>query len=102
MNVELNIILQQLLNRWLNSNIIKNFTLFELFVRLSKLSYNNQNKCEELIKTIAFIESNYSIPILAVSVTGWIEESESNKFIYDIYSSLSKLLNNERNIYGYR
>ena len=87
--------------KWLETNIIKNFSLFELFVRVSKLSYNDCSKFEELIKTIAYMEEHYSIPILAVQVNNWINENEMNRFIYDVYSSLSTLLNSERNNYGY-
>ena len=95
-------VLHQILMKWLNTNVIKNFSLFELFVRVSKLSYNNCCRYEELIKTIAYMEEHYSIPILAVQVNNWIAENEMNRFIYDIYSSLSTLLNSERNSYGYR
>lgn len=102
MNDEVKDILQRLLERWLSTNIISNFTLFELFVMVSKLSYNIHNSDDELLEVIAFIEDNYSIPILAINVGEWINESESNKFIYDIYGSLSNLLNSERINYGYR
>ena len=98
----MDVVLHQILMKWLETNIIKNFSLFELFVRVSKLSYNNCSRYEELIKTIAYIEEHYSIPILAVQVNNWINENEMNRFIYDIYSSLSTLLNSERNNYGYR
>lgn len=97
----MDVVLHQILMKWLETNVIKNFSLFELFVRVSKLSYNNCSRYEELIKTIAYIEEHYSIPILVVQVNTWIAENEMNRFIYDIYSSLSTLLNSERNNYGY-
>lgn len=40
--------LHQILMKWLNTNVIKNFSLFELFVRLSKLSYNDCSIYEKL------------------------------------------------------
>lgn len=95
----MDVVLHQILMKWLNTNVIKNFSFFELFVRVSKLSYNDCSRCEELIKTIAYIEEYYSIPILAVQVNAWIDENEKNRFIYDIYSSLSTLLNSEREKY---
>lgn len=103
MNKIIDILLHQILIQWLNTNVIKNFSFFELFVRVSKLSYNDCSRYEELVKTIAYIEEHYSIPVLAVQVNDWIAENETNRFIYDIYSSLSTILNSERNNnYGYR
>lgn len=43
MITNLNCILEMLLHQWLNGDIIKDFYLFELYVKLSKLSYNNMN-----------------------------------------------------------
>ena len=102
MNELVGVVLQQLLSQWLKTDIIKNFSLFELFVKISKLTYNDTNRYEGLIKTIALIEENYSIPFLAVKVDSWINENDNNKFIYNTYSDLSNLLNIERNNYGYR
>ena len=102
LNDLMDVVLHQILMKWLNTNVIKKFSLFELFVRVSKLSYNDCSRYEELIKIIAYIEEHYSIPILAVQVNTWIDENETNKFIYEIYSSLSTLLNIDRNNYGYR
>lgn len=91
MNEELNTIAQQLLDYWLNNNIVKNFTLFELFVRVSKLSYMNNDSNEELLKLITYIKYQYSIPVLSINVDAWLEENEYNGFIYGIYQKLSSL-----------
>lgn len=40
MITNLNCILEMLLHQWLNGDIIKDFHLFELYVKLSKLSYD--------------------------------------------------------------
>ena len=39
MNELTGVVLQQLLSQWLKTDIIKNFSLFELFVKISKLTY---------------------------------------------------------------
>lgn len=91
MNEELNTIAQQLLNYWLNNNIVKNFTLFELFIKVSKLSYMDSDKNEELLKLITYIKYQYAIPVLSINVDAWLEEKECNSFIYGIYQKLSSL-----------
>lgn len=91
MNEELNTIAQQLLNYWLNNNIVKNFTLFELFIKVSKLSYIDSDKNEELLKLITYIKYQYAIPVLSINVDAWLEENECNSFIYGIYQKLSSL-----------
>ena len=91
MNEELNTIAQQLLDYWLNNNIVKNFTLFELFIKVSKLSYMDSDKNEELLKLITYIKYQYTIPVLSINVDAWLEENECNSFIYGIYQKLSSL-----------
>lgn len=91
MNEKLNTIAQQLLNYWLNNNIVKNFTLFELFIKVSKLSYMDSDKNEELLKLITYIKYQYAIPVLSINVDAWLEENECNSFIYGIYQKLSSL-----------
>lgn len=91
MNEELNTIAQQLLDYWLNNNIVKNFNLFELFIKVSKLSYMDNDKNEELLKLITYIEYQYAIPVLSINVNAWLEENEYNSFIYGIYQKLSSL-----------
>lgn len=91
MNEELNTIAQQLLDYWLNNNIVKNFNLFELFIKVSKLSYMDNDKNEELLKLITYIKYQYAIPVLSINVEAWLEENECNSFIYGIYQKLSSL-----------
>lgn len=91
MNEELNTIAQQLLDYWLNNNIVKNFNLFELFIKVSKLSYMDNDKNEELLKLITYIKYQYAIPVLSINVNAWLEENECNSFIYGIYQKLSSL-----------
>ena len=91
MTEELNTIAQQLLDYWLNNNIVKNFNLFELFIKVSKLSYMDNDKNEELLKLITYIKYQYAIPVLSINVNAWLEENECNSFIYGIYQKLSSL-----------
>jgi len=43
MIIDLNNVLKMLLHRWLNGNIFKDFDLFELYVKLSKIFYDDNS-----------------------------------------------------------
>ena len=86
----LNKILNDILLHWLKGNIILNFSLFELFVMISKL-WNNTIKFEEVIK---FMEVNYSLPS---SLSDDLDNySKIDLFVCNVYHCLLEF-QNERN-----
>lgn len=89
-NSRLNKILNDILLHWLKSNIILNFSLFELFVIISKL-WNNTIRLEEVIK---FMEVNYSLP--STLLDDWDNYSKTDQFVYKVYHCLLEF-KNERN-----
>ncbi len=89
----LNKILNDILLHWLKGNIILNFSLFELFVMISKLR-NNTIKFEEVIK---FMEVKYS---LHSSLSDDLDNySKTDPFVCNVYHCLLEFKNarNESN-----
>lgn len=91
MNNELNSLLKMTLNRWLNSNIIENFFLFEIYVKISNLTYEQDNYYNNLLKIIVSLEKDYTIPETAIEIKKWLKKNDYNRIIYDIYYKLIKL-----------
>lgn len=86
----LNKILNDILLHWLKGNIILNFSLFELFVMISKL-WNNTIKFEEVIK---FMEVKYSLP--SSLSDDLYDYSKADPFVCNVYHCLLEF-KNERN-----
>ena len=86
----LNKILNDILLHWLKGNIILNFSLFELFVMISKL-WNNTIKFEEVIK---FMEVKYSLPSSLLDDCD--NYSKPDSFVCNVYHCLLEF-KNERN-----
>ena len=91
MNNELNSLLKLTLNRWLNSNIIENFFLFEIYVKISNLTYEQDNYYNNLLKIIVSLEKDYLIPKTTIEIKKWLKKNDYNRIIYDIYYKLIKL-----------
>lgn len=89
-NSRLNKILNDILLHWLKGNIILNFSLFELFVMISKL-WNNTIRLEEVLK---FIEIKYSLP--SSLSDDWGNYSKTDRLVYKVYHCLLAF-KNERN-----
>lgn len=88
----INSISHKVLCYWLQNDIVNNFSLFSLFVKISKLSYDIPNRYEELFNVIAYIEDTFSIPV-SIDIDKWLSESKTNYFIYGVYQNLADLIN---------
>lgn len=91
---QLNEIETELLNTWFKSNIRKDFRYFQLFVRISKLSYLSSTLSEykrdlEIASIMTFIERHFHVPMLQINVDNWLQEDKNNPFIFKIYKTLS-------------
>lgn len=95
MQDKLNEMARELLEYWLRNNIRQDFKFFELFVKVSLLSYSITNITDidiqdiEISKLMTYIERQFKLPLISSRIFQWLNENNGNKFILNIYERLS-------------
>lgn len=96
---ELDSVSRELLKYWLENDIRKDFSFFELFVKVCTLNYrypsiiSEYEKDIEIAKLMTYIERRYKVPMLGINIETWLKESKLNEFIFNIYTKLSDMRN---------
>ena len=95
MQDKLNEMARELLEYWLRNNIRQDFKFFELFVKVSLLSYSITNITDidiqdiEISKLMTYIERQFKLSLISSRIFQWLNENNGNKFILNIYERLS-------------
>lgn len=86
---------EDLLKFWISHNVFKDFSIFQLFMRvcnlLSNLPEDIDSQDVQLASIMTWMEREYKIPMLDVNIKNWLKTNEHSKFILDVYNKISDL-----------
>lgn len=84
------------LHYWLK-NTYKNIDTFDLYIEIAHLLYqisttkNTDIQDIKLSNFMTCLERKYSIPLLNIDISNWLQKDNKNKLVLDVYEKVSNL-----------